>query len=144
MANYVTMKEFLNLAIDFEHDSAEYYARLWDKVPGDKEKELCSELENEESSHADTLSLHNVDEESEARIQFTPELSLSMPEIKADAEVQELIKGAIAREEKSVKIYEYASDFAVGKFKALLKDLADFERAHIRKLNLIRMEYKKQ
>ena len=144
MSTYVTMKEFINLAIDFEHESAEYYARLWEKMAGDKEKKLCSELENEEISHADTLSLHHIDETSEARIQFTPELALSMPEIKTDADAQELITGAIAREEKSVQLYEYASDIAVGKFKALLKDLADFERAHIRKLNLIRMELKKQ
>ena len=137
--SYVTMNEFIDIAIQFENESAAFYKELQnEETLGEKERELLMRLEQEEADHAAGLKGFGFDRNSEEIIQFTPELKLTMPPAPKHKDLDSLFELAIEREEKSVRIYEFASDFAVGKFKQFLVSLADFEKAHKRYIQKIR------
>ena len=61
-----------------------------------------------------------------------------MPLAPGKQDVSSLFDYAIDREEKSAKLYEFASDFTSGPFKDLLSSLADFERGHMRDLKRLK------
>jgi len=67
-------------------------------------------------------------------IQFAPELSLSMPSPPENPGFAEMLRLAIAREEKSARIYRVAAEMTVAGFRELLEGLAGFEEEHERRL----------
>ena len=142
-SSYVTMTEFVERAIAFEVESAQFYRSLQGEDLPAKAGELLEALESQEKSHADSLRGMSFDDSSNVTLQFAPELSLSMPPEPASRELKALFDVAIEREAKSSRIYEFASDFAKGKFKDLLVSLAEFEESHKRKLMLIKRDYLK-
>ena len=143
--SYVTMNEFIDIAIQFENESAAFYKELQNEEGlGEKEKELLKRLENEELDHAAGLKGFAFDRESEETIQFTPELEPTMPPAPKQNDLDSFFEVALEREKKSARIYEFASDFAVGKFKQFLVSLADFEKAHERYIRKIRQDFKRK
>ena len=137
-SSYVSISEFVNKAIEFEIESAEFYRDLAAKVSEPKSAEALREFEVQERAHASTLRSYSLPEDSGARLQFGPSLTLSMPPTPEDTGVESLFTLAIERERKSAKLYDYASDLAVGDFKQVLISLADFERGHEEDLKVLR------
>jgi rubrerythrin len=137
------MTEFVDKAIAFEVDSAEFYRNLKGEDLPEKALELVEALAAQEESHAESLRGMSLDTDSDATLQFTPELRLSMPPEPKRRDLKSLFDVAIEREEKSARIYDFASDFASGKLKDLLVSLAEFEESHKRRLMLVRRDYLK-
>ena len=102
--SYLYMEKFMRLAIEFEADSAGFYRSM-------QRPELDPVV-----------------------LQSAPELSLSMPDPSEKPDFRELLQVAIAREEKSARIYRMTADMTVGAFRQLLEGLAAFEEEHERKL----------
>lgn len=141
--SYVLMSEFVDRAIKFEEESAEFYRDLQKQEVGETALELLEALEEQETEHAASLRSFGFDRTNETRLQFPPALSLSMPAAPNLPTVNQLFDLAMEREEKSAKIYDYAADMTTGKFKELLDSLAEFERGHLRSLRLLKRSFGK-
>lgn len=134
--NFVTIEEFIHIAIQFEIDSAEFYRGMQEQVSNKNAREVLILLEKEERKHQQILREFPIKEEDkDAILQFPPSLSLSMPDVPSEiSEVDEIIAVGVERERKSVEIYQKAADMVSGKFKELLTGLANFEKQHEEKL----------
>jgi rubrerythrin len=131
---YVDMAEFMDLAIRFETESAEFYASMG-KIATDKSvQELIGTLETEENDHARILKEYEAPKDSNIILQFAPALSLSMPMPGEDPGFSEMLGVAIERERASAEMYRRASQRTVGAFRELLEGLTAFEEEHERKL----------
>jgi rubrerythrin len=128
------MNQFMDLAIQFEVESAEFYARMKDTATEKAVQELLATLQAEENDHIRILTEYEAAKNSDIILQFAPELSLSMPMPGADPDFNEMLSVAIQRERASVDIYRRASERTTGEFKELLEGLAAFEEEHERKL----------
>ena len=135
--NFVTIEEFLQLAIRFEADSAEFYRTMKGLVAeeDDTTQELLNLLIREETEHQKRLQKFEVGNEQTSLLQFPPSLSFSMPALPAESpSLDECIAIGLAREKKSVEVYSNAAAMTTGKFQQLLTGLATFERQHVEKL----------
>ncbi len=140
--SYLSAKEFLDMVIQFERDSAQFYRDLRDRFGGEEVRELLAILEREEVRHEMVLREFEQAGEVEGFIQFPPAIELSMPELSdSDAGLDEIIEIAIERERRSVLIYENAATVLIGDFKGLLEGLAGFEREHEVKLKSFKSYY---
>jgi len=131
---YVDMQQFMELAIRFEVDSADFYARMGKAVAERNVQRLLATLEAQENDHARILKEYEAPKDSSIILQFAPELSLSMPVPKGNPDFSEMLTVAIERERISAEIYRRASERTVGAFKELLEGLAAFEQEHEQKL----------
>jgi rubrerythrin len=131
---YVNMAEFMDLAIRFETESAEFYASMGETSTDMSVQELLGTLEAEENDHARVLKEYEAPKDSNIILQFTPALSLSMPMPGEDPDFGEMLGVAIERERASADMYRRASQRTVGSFKELLEGLTTFEEEHERKL----------
>ena len=139
--NFLTAKEFIKLAADFEGESAEYYRKMQNYELDESVRQLAELLEKQELSHKKILEKYELSEK-EGYLQFSMEFSKSMPVLKNDnPSVEELILIALARETKSKEIYDNSAALANGKFKELLKGLANFEQEHISRLQSLKVNY---
>ena len=132
--DYVDMRQFMDLAIQFEVESAEFYAKMHIGVEERSVQELLTTLEAEEKDHGRILKEFEAPKDSDSILQFAPELSLSMPMPKGDPNFAEMLSVAIKREHASAEIYRRASERTSGAFKELLEGLAVFEEEHEQKL----------
>jgi rubrerythrin len=131
---YVDMAQFMDLAIRFEVESAEFYAGMGKTVSEESVQELLGILTTEEKDHARILRGFEPPKDGNIILQFAPELSLSMPAPGDNADFGEMLRVAIERERVSAEIYRRASERTVGAFKELLEGLTTFEEEHERKL----------
>ena len=131
---YVDMDQFMDLAVRFEVESAEFYAGMGKAVDEESVRELLRTLEAEENDHARILREFEPPKDSNIILQFAPELSLSMPVPGDNPDFGEMLRVAIERERVSAEIYRRASERTVGAFKELLEGLTTFEEEHERKL----------
>lgn len=131
---YVDMRQFMELAIQFEVESAEFYARMGKAASEKSVQELLTTLKAQENDHARILKEYEAPKDSNIILQFAPELSLSMPVPKDSPDFNEMLTVAIQRERASADIYRRASERTVGAFKELLEGLAVFEQEHEQKL----------
>jgi rubrerythrin len=131
---YVDMRQFMDLAIQFEVESADFYARMKDAVTEEAVRELLAVLEAEENDHVRILKEFESAGDSDIILQFAPELSLSMPVPGENPDFEEMLTVAIRRERVSADIYGRASELTLGGFKELLEGLKAFEEEHERKL----------
>ena len=137
--NFVTIEEFINIAIQFEIDSAEFYRGTREQVTDENAREVLILLEKEEIGHQKTLIKFDIGEEKHGILQFPPSLSLSMPEIESETpEMDAILEIGLARERKAVEIYENAASMVSGKFRDLLVGLANFEKQHVEKLRSLK------
>jgi len=132
--SYLNMEQFMRLAIEFEADSAEFYRSMQRPELDAEVLELLRRLEREERQHERVLRDYETDRSDPVVLQFAPELSLSMPDPSEKPDFRELLQVAIAREEKSARIYRMTADMTVGAFRQLLEGLAAFEEEHERRL----------
>lgn len=132
---YLTIDEFLQLAILFETEAAEFYNSLQKSVTSSDVRELLETLEDEENEHERILRGCKVTVDPNITLQLPASLSLSMPEPESETpDFGEMLSVAIEREIRSREIYENAADLVSGNFKELLAGLAHFEREHEEKL----------
>ena len=132
--SYLSVEQFLSLAIRFEVESAEYYHRMQQDAADRKVLELLQDLEHQEMEHQRVLKEFRADRRSKQLMQFAPELSLSMPASPANPGFGELLAVAIERERQSARIYRAASDLSSGEFRKILDELAEFEHQHEERL----------
>lgn len=136
--NFLAMSEFIELAIQFEIESAEFYHTLLAKTGRKNVINLLKILAAQEMEHAQILKNYDYYKVSDSILQFGPSLSLSMPAPTTEApSFAELLTLAIARERTSGEIYQHAADLMSGEFKVLLNGLANFEREHEKKLQAL-------
>jgi rubrerythrin len=131
---YVDMNQFMDLAIQFEVESAEFYARMRKTATEESVRKLLATLEAQENDHARTLKEYEAPKDGNIILQFAPELSLSMPVPKENPDFGEMLSVAIERERASAEIYRRVSERRLGAFKDLLEGLAVVEQEHERKL----------
>jgi rubrerythrin len=132
--SYLNVEQFMRLAIDFEADSAAFYRSMQRPDLEDDVRGLLELLERQEREHERVLRDYEVDRSDLGILQFAPELSLSMPSPSQDPDFAELLRVAVAREEKSARIYRMTAEMTLGGFRQLLEELAGFEEEHENKL----------
>lgn len=142
ITNFVTIEEFLQLAISFEVQSAQFYRELQKTATADDAIELLRLLEQQEIEHEKVLRNYAIEEDLDSLLQFPPSLALSMPQLSSKApDFDEMLSIAIEREKRSAAIYERAADMVSGDFGKLLTGLSLFERAHEEKLRSLQSFY---
>jgi rubrerythrin len=144
MANNVTAKEILELAIRMEQHGREFYTQAAALVSMPGAKELLEELGREEVEHeAMFLQLQaREDYESLAQGEVPPDLHLSDYLITApigpDSTPQDVLIHAIRMEQSAIDLYSaWASLYAGTEIEALLEGLVAEERRHKARLEAV-------
>lgn len=133
---FVSVKELIEIAIDFEVDSAQFYREIQKRIADEKTLELLKLLEDQELEHERILRKFEIGPGPHAILQFAPSFSFAMPTLpKNDLSIFELLDIAIKREKKTAEIYENSANLVSGDLKKLLNGLATFEYDHEFKLN---------
>jgi len=140
---YVTMKEFMDLAIKFEIESADFYVEIKSLVSDDETINLMNKLAAQETDHARILGAYTAPSGDVATFQFGPELSLSMPPAPAQPTLENMLDVAIERERKSAQIYHAAAGRTSGEFREMIESLAGFEEEHEDRLTRLKAAYRK-
>ena len=137
--NFVTIGEFITIAVQFEIDSAAFYRAMQPQVTQENAREVLRLLEKEEVKHQEVLRKFDVGKDQHSLLQFPPSLSLSMPKMTTETPgLDEILNVGIAREQKTVEIYEHTAGMVSGQFRELLTGLANFERLHEEKLRSLK------
>jgi rubrerythrin len=144
MANSVTAKEILELAIRMEQHGREFYTQAATLVSMPGAKELLEELGREEVEHeAMFLQLQaREDYESLAKGEVPPDLHLSDYLITApigpESTPQDVLIHAIRMEQSAIDLYSaWASLYAGTEIEALLEGLVAEERRHKARLEAV-------
>ncbi len=137
-SSYITCREFIDRAIEFERDSASFYRALREQVEPGPVCQLLKLLEDQETQHA--LKLQEwTPPEPEAMMQFPPNLSANTRELpESPVSLSQLIEMAIERERIAKESYLSAARYVTGGFRALVEALAVFEEEHEQKLRSMR------
>lgn len=137
-----TPQQILSRAIGKEEEARMMYEIYAEKVENRQSKELLQDLAKEELGHK--LSLEKIDADKPGTFS-TPEISsgefgefFDRPEISKEADMQEILRYAIAKEVDAFNFYttmtKYTSD---DNFLNLLNKLASEEKRHKQKLERI-------
>jgi len=137
-SSYMTSREFLKMAIEFEKSAVAFYQSLQEKVDPGAASQLLLMLEKEEAQHV-TMLEQWVLGQPEAMIQFPPELTEDMPSVpEGNLSLSDLIDLATERERIAKESYQAAARSVTGEFKAMLEAFAVFEEEHEEKLRSMR------
>lgn len=137
-ANYISLKELMKLAVNFEFESAEYYRNMQKYKLGQSAHQLAELLEKQEMAHKKILEEYDLSGK-EGYIQFPPDFSLILPVLeKSNPSLDEFIEVALQREIKSREIYNNALKFTSGDLKELLAGLVNFEQEHVERLQSLK------
>jgi rubrerythrin len=137
--NFIDVKELMQIAINFEEDSIQFYLRMQEQTEDVKVMDALKLLENQEIEHKRILQEYELGPGPYAVLQYGPSFSLSMPVVEEkNITLNELLEVAIEREVKSSQIYERSSQLVRGKISELLSQLAGFETEHVEKLTALR------
>ncbi|MFW5714960.1 MAG: ferritin-like domain-containing protein [bacterium] len=137
--NFLKVEELLDLAIQFEQESADYYQKLQNHVENRQVLDMLRELENQEIEHRDILKNFELEDKPYPLLQFGPSFSITLPEIESTSpSLRELMDVAIEREIVSRQIYTTTAGQVFGNLAQVLEDLAAFEGEHEAKLKDMR------
>ena len=137
--NFLKVEELLDLAIQFEQESADYYRKLQEHVEKRQVLDMLKELENQEIEHRDILKNFELEDKPYPILQFGPSFSTTLPEIESTSpSLRELMDVAIEREIVSRQIYNTTAGQVFGNLAQVLQDLAAFEGEHEAKLKDMR------
>ena len=140
--NYVTVEDLIQITIQFEIDSAGLYKRMQATAGEDNVLEILRLLERQEREHERILRSYRINQDPAEILQFPPDITLSMPAVhNENPGMDELIKIALEREERSAAVYQHAADMASGELKDLLTGLAVFEREHVVRVKSLKNYY---
>ena len=139
--NFLSIADFLKLAVEFEEDSAAFYRAMLTRNLSEPVRALAVLLERQEEAHAKILREYEIGE-NKAFLQFSPEFKLSMPDqYEEDLSVSELIALAIDRELHAEALYNNTASLVSGSFKEFIMGLALFEKEHVERLRSLRDYY---
>ena len=137
--NFLKVDELLDLAIEFEQESADYYRKLQNNIENQRVLDMLKELENQEIEHRDILKNFELEDKPYPMLQFGPSFSITLPEVQSDSPtLRELLDVAIDREIVSRQIYNTTAGQVFGNLAQVLQDLAAFEGEHETKLKDLR------
>ncbi len=137
--NFLKVEELMEMAIQFEHDSMQYYHDLRNFVSDSRALGLLDTLEHQEREHRDLLKNYDLGDKPYPLIQYGPAFDLTMPKLEEeDPDLDALLNVAIEREIVSKQVYETTAGQVFGNLAELLRDLAGFEEEHERKLKDLR------
>ena len=137
-SSYMTCREFVDMAIEFERESVVFYQVLQEQVEPGAVAQLLNLLERQEAHHVRKLQ-EWTPEEPGAMMQFPPDLIGGMPGIPEGAlGLSELIELAIERERAAKDIYLSAARSVTGSFRDMVQAFAVFEAEHEEKLRSMR------
>ncbi len=137
--NFLKVDELLDLAIEFEQESADYYRKLRSHVEDARVLDMLKELEQQEIEHRDILKNFELGDKPYPMLQFGPSFSITLPEIESESpSLRELMDVAIEREIVSRQIYTTTAGQVFGNLAQVLQDLAAFEGEHEAKLKDMR------
>ena len=140
--SYVTINEYLQLAVEFEIDSAAFYRDLQKTVEDENALTLLKLLEQQEIAHERMLRGYEITDDPDYILQFPPSLQLSMPLQTSDNPgFDEMLALAIEREQRAAEIYEKTAALVSGAFRDLLEGLGHFEREHEERLKSLKSYY---
>jgi rubrerythrin len=135
---YMTCREFIDMAIEFEKESVEFYQALQKQVEPGAVAQLLQLLEQQEAYHVRKLQEWSP-AEPEAMMQFSPSLIGNMPKAPDEpVNLSELIELAIERERIAKETYRSAARLVTGDFRAMIEAFAVFEEEHEEKLRSMR------
>ena len=139
--NYLSARELIALAVDFEQESAEFYRNIQEYQLDESTRQLAELLEKQEWSHRKMLQEYDISD-TEEYLQFPPEFSLAMPALeKENPTLEELLALAIEREIMAKEIYQNSAAQTKGSLKDLLHGLAVFEEEHESRLKSLQNNY---
>lgn len=137
--NFLKVEELLDLAVEFEQDSADYYRMLQKHVENSRVLNMLKTLEDQEIEHRDTLKNFELEDKPYPLLQFGPSFNIALPEIESESpSMKELLDVAIEREIVSRQIYSNTAGQVFGNFAQVLQDLAAFEGEHEARLKDLR------
>ena len=137
--NFLKVDELLELAIEFEQESADYYRKLRDHVEDARVLDMLKELEQQEIEHRDILNNFDLGDKPYPMLQFGPSFDITLPEVQSESPTLiELMDVAIDREIVSRQIYNTTAGQVFGNLAQVLEDLAAFEGEHEVKLKDLR------
>jgi rubrerythrin len=135
---YITSREFLDMAIEFEKDAVRFYSALEKQSTPGAVSQLLSMLKKEEAQHVVALQQWSLAEPN-AMMQFPPDLIGKMPEAPdGPISLSELIEVAIERERIAKEAYLAAARSVTGDFRKMIEAFATFEEEHEEKLRSMR------
>jgi rubrerythrin len=133
-SSYMSCRDFLQAAIVFEEESADFYHRMQAGLPAGAVRELLKLLELQETAHAVTLRGFRP-ADGDAIIQFALNLaSLMEPAPAGEISLSALIELGIERERRAKEAYFAAARSVTGSFREMLEGLARFEEEHEERL----------
>jgi len=135
--NFLTLDQVIDNAIQNETQAASFYHKMQSIVTKSEVVGLLQILEKEEMQHLETLNQYKKNYKCiKSYIQFTPDVSLTLPSSEACKElgIGDMLNKAIEIEEKSAAYYLNLSNILTGEAKELFEGLAKFEESHIYKL----------
>jgi len=103
-------KEIIQFAIDKEIEALNFYTGASQNAKYSGAKELFLSLAKEEEGHRKLLQNLNIEKVAQKRIEKVPDLKISDymidVEVKPDLSYADMLRIAMKREERSVKLYE--------------------------------------
>lgn len=114
--NFGSVDEILQFAIDREKEAVEFYANLGKEATRDSLKEIFVNFSNEEQKHVELLSNISGNREKIESYEFKkiPDLKISDYLVETEYEegmpMPEILKLAMKKEEKAVKLYGTLAD----------------------------------
>ena len=109
--NFGSVDEILNFAIDREKEAVAFYAKLADEATRDSLKQTFIGFSKEEKKHVALLSDISGNKEKIDSYEFRPVVDLKISDYMVEKEYEEgmpmpeVLKLAMKREEKAVKLY---------------------------------------
>jgi rubrerythrin len=133
--SYMDIKEIIDLSIQYENDTAQYYRNILPLMSDGRRKALIESLIKQEESHSQKLKNFKQNIDSMGFIQFPPEIKFRYPQTEkeySDMTYPELVDHALALEKRAYEFYKStASASTQGSVKDLFDALSNFEYSHI-------------
>lgn len=114
--NFGSVDEILNFAIDKENEAVAFYAKLAEEATRDSLKQTFISFSKEEEKHAALLSDIAGNKAKIEAYEFKPVADLKISDYMVEKEYEEgmpmpeILKLAMKREEKAVKLYQTLAD----------------------------------
>ena len=133
--NYMDLKEVIDLSIQYENDTAQYYRGILPMLSDGRRRALIESLIKQEEGHTSKLINFKTNIDTMGFVQFPPEIKFTGPQTEKnfeDMSYTELVNHAIELEKRTYGFYKSAaSNSPKGPVKELFDALSNFEYSHV-------------
>jgi rubrerythrin len=137
--NYYDLKQLIDISIDYENYTAQFYRDILGQVRGERPVSLVRNLLSQEMKHVEQLSDFKAKIDIAGFIQYPSTIRFELPGAKksySEMSYDDLLKIALDLEKKSYEFYKNAEAASPrGPVKDLFDALGNFEFSHIQLLN---------